>query len=370
MRLVFLLLAVVAAFSSAALGQAQLAGKVLEVVDGRTIVFETSAGRMTARLQFIETPEVEQPLHETVRDHLSKLSLGKQLVFSPSRIVDRIAIGRGSIDGVDLSAQLIRDGAAWHEPPTSSGQPQSEAAEYAKHQELAKAEKRGVWSVAGVKTPWDIRAERRAALDKADRERRSTQPSKVGVTLFQTENRAGPDSKYVGSSLSDDRQLSVSAGIFTGGSAETYGLHTIAAPDGRYTLVYSSPSFVELANAKPQFKAEYRIAYYIGRDPHRFGSEWYALYVRSTADSYKFEKRRSSLVIVADGRSLPVGSPYVGATLDHGFGGNEVFFYKLSRGQVSAVAKAAKVHFKIDGLTGAISPEAIILFKQLADSMK
>lgn len=370
MRKTVALLSLLLFLATSSIAQARFVGNVLEVIDGRTLVLETNAGRMTVRLQYVETPEPEQALHATVREHLSNLTTGKTIEFVPNRISDRVTIGRASLGGVDLSAQLIRDGAAWHEPASISGQRQSEAEEFANHQALARSEKRGVWSVAGLKTPWEIRAERQAALDKADRERRSNQPTKVGLTRFQTENRVGPDSKGVGSSLSDDRQLSVSAGIFSGRDAETYGLHTITAPDGRYTLVYSSPSFVELANTKSKFKVEYRIAYYISRDSHRFGNEWYALYVRSTTDSYKFEKRRSSLVIVADGRSVPVGAPYVGATLDHGFGGNEVFFYKLSRGQVSAVGKAMKVQFKIDGLTGAISPESTTLFKQLADSMK
>jgi len=99
------------------------------------------------------------------------------------------------LGGVDLSSQLIRDGAAWHEPATTSGQTPHEAAEYANNQQLAKAEKRGVWSISNLKTPWEIRSERQAALDLADRQRRASNQNKVGLSPFKTESKAGPDSQ-------------------------------------------------------------------------------------------------------------------------------------------------------------------------------
>ena len=370
MRKILLPLLLLAFLAAGTQAQTRLTGTIVEVIDGRTMVLDTNAGRITARLQFIETPEPEQPLHATVRDHLSKLTAGKTIEFVPSRMVERVTIVRAMADGVDLSAQLIRDGAAWHEPANSSGQPQNEAAEYANNQQLAKNEKRGVWSIADLRTPWEIRAERQAALDRADRERRAVSPSKVGLSPFQTESRAGPDSQFKATRVNDDRQLGISASIFTGKANEAYGLHTETHPRGYYTVVYSSPSFLELTGGQLKFKVEYRLAYYISKVPHRFGSEWYVLYVRSMKDEYKFEKRRSALMIAADGRNVPVGRPYVGATSDRGFGTHEVFFYKLTRAQVLAMAKASSVQLKIDGLTGSVDRETLALFKELAATMK
>lgn len=349
--------------------QVRLAAKVVEVLDGRTLVLDTSAGRMTARLQYIETPEPEQSLHITVRDHLSSLTSGRTIEFTPGRIVERITIGKAMLGGVDLSAQLIRDGAAWHEPAATSGQPSHEAAEYANNQELARTEKRGVWSVADLKTPWQIRAERQAALDLADRQRRAANPNKVGLSEFQTESRAGPDSQFQ-AVKNGDGQIGLWADIFTGRGNETYGLHTFADPQGRFTAVFSSPMFMEVSGAKEPFKIEYRLAYFIANVPNRIGSEWYTLYIRSMKDSYRFEKRRNNLVIITDKVRLSVGSPYTGATSNTGFGNHEFFFYKLSRAQVATLAKAGSAQFKIDGISGVAAREALNLFKELEATMK
>jgi len=369
MRRVILLLAILAAFVSVTSAQARFSGKVVEVIDGRTMVLETNAGRITARLQFVETPEPEQSLHATVREHLSNLSFGKLIEFTPSRIADRITIGRALIDGVDLSAQLIRDGAAWHEPASTSGQPQQEAAEYASHQRLAKGEKRGVWAVADLRTPWELRAERQAALDRADQERRASQPSKVGVSQFQAENRAGPDSRLREAKGSSD-QIGLWSDVFAGKGKDTYGLHTYSDPQGRFRVVFTSPSFLEFSGTKESFKVEYRIAYFIANAPSRFGSEFYTLYVRSMKDDYRFEKHRNNLVITTDNGKLYVGSPYTGATSSTAFGNHEFFFYRLTRAQVAALAKASTAHFKIDAIAGSADRRTLDLFKQLGDSMK
>jgi hypothetical protein len=273
------------------------------------------------------------------------------------------------LGGVDLSAQLIRDGAAWHEPASASGQPQQEAVEYANNQQLARSEKRGVWSMPNLKTPWEIRAERQAVLDRADRERRAANPNKVGLSAFQTESRAGPDSQYK-AVKSGGGQIGLWADIFAGRDNETYGLHTYADPQGRFSAVFSSPLFMELSGAKEPFKVEYRLAYLMAKVPNRFGPEWYALYVRSMHDSYKFEKRRNILVITTDKGKLNVGTPYRGATSATGFGDHELFFYRLTRAQVATLAKAGSAQFKIDGISGTADREALDLFKELAATMK
>ena len=136
-----------------------LSGKVVEVMDGKTLVLETSAGRINAQLQYVEVPAEGQPLFGLTKDHLSKLTVGKTVELKPIRMFEGKTIGPLTLDGVDLSLQMIRDGAAWHEPKEASGQPQDEAADYAANQALARNEKRGVWSGAILKTPWEIRAE-------------------------------------------------------------------------------------------------------------------------------------------------------------------------------------------------------------------
>ena len=64
-----------AAFCVPVSAQSRLFGKIVEIVDGRTVTMETSAGRVTVRLQFIEVPEPEQPLHTVVREHLARFAV-------------------------------------------------------------------------------------------------------------------------------------------------------------------------------------------------------------------------------------------------------------------------------------------------------
>lgn len=109
MRILGILFVAVYVLSSHAIGQARFAGKVVDVLDGRTLIVETSAGRITTQLQYIETPEPEQPLHKTVRDHLANLALGKVVEFRPLRLQNKITVGRVEIGGIDLGLQLIRN---------------------------------------------------------------------------------------------------------------------------------------------------------------------------------------------------------------------------------------------------------------------
>src|SRR5829696_889699 len=113
MKKLFWLLLLTHVCTFAALSQTTLAGRVAEVTDGRTLVVETNTGRIVAQLQYIEVPEAEQPLHKVVTDHLSKIALGKNVEFKLLRLVGGKTIGLLTMDGVDLSAQMIRDGGAW-----------------------------------------------------------------------------------------------------------------------------------------------------------------------------------------------------------------------------------------------------------------
>src|SRR5687768_11383761 len=113
------LLAILLAACSVVHAQTRLSGNVKEVVDGRTVMLVTGAGPVAVQLQYIEVPEQEQPFHSTVRDHLAKLAVGRNAEFVAVRMSGGRMVGRVTVDGIDLSAQLLVDGAAWHEPETA-----------------------------------------------------------------------------------------------------------------------------------------------------------------------------------------------------------------------------------------------------------
>jgi len=140
--------------------QRRFSGKVTEVVDGKTVVIEVENGKLTAVLQHIEVPEPEQPLHGTVRDHLEKLVLGRKIEFRPQGILPTKSLGQLYVGGFDVAQQMLRDGGAWHISAEKSGQDIQESSDYQHSQDQAKSEKRGVWSVPGMKPAWQFRAER------------------------------------------------------------------------------------------------------------------------------------------------------------------------------------------------------------------
>lgn len=159
-KLFFLLLAFLIGCVSAQAQTGVFAGKVVEVLNGRTVVIDTDGRKLTAEVEFIEVPEPEQPLHKTVREHLEKLVLGKTVEFRPHGISSGKTIGQLYVNSVDVALQMLRDGAAWQIPADRSGQKEGESSAYQYHQNQAKLEQRGVWGVKDMKPAWQFRAEK------------------------------------------------------------------------------------------------------------------------------------------------------------------------------------------------------------------
>ena len=370
MKLAPLLLCIVAfVFCSNAFGQ-RFFGTVSEVIDGKTIVIDTDGRKLTVQLQYIATPADGQPLHSVVRDHLSAITLGKSVEFKLNQFGGKISVGKVTIGGVDISMQLIRNGAAWHEPPNISGQPASEAAEYDNNLQQAKQEKRGVWSIAGMKTPWEIQAEVDEENRKKEAARRQSRPTVVGVSQFQTANRTdlpneGPRPKSGNpNAITNGRDAWVS--VASGGDKEAPGLKTYKDPSGRYDTLYTSASFVDLAqNGKTQ-KLECRGMYVTYKQVNGMTSSMYVLGFRAISEDYKFSKQRSRLTVVVDNQAIPLaltrgllGQTVVGAV--------EIMYYEMSKATLRKIAKARTIEFRIDGAKAAVSDDLKSLLKELSD---
>ena len=348
-------------------GQARFTGRVVEVIDGRTMVVETSAGKINAQLQYIETPEPEQQLHDVVKKHLANMAVGKMVDFRPLRIGTGLTVGQATIGGVDVGMQLIRDGAAWHEPRELSGQSNAEASEYAQNEALAKNESRGVWSILNLKTPWQIRAERKAVVDRQELAQRSSKPAKVGVSQFQTSNRGGSaavDRSWTGSSRPE---VDIWGEVFAGVGKETRSLQTFTDPNRNFDAVYTPAAFVEMDGGKIDRRVEFRLLTVYLRDPAGNRVPVYLLGFHSVATDYYFSNRKSRLTVVADKRPLVFGSPFYGQRADSVIGTTELFFYRLTKQQVKTIGKAKKIEFRIDGMVGPVSADATEFLKEIAD---
>jgi hypothetical protein len=60
------------------------------------------------------------------------------------------------LNGADMNAQMIRDGAAWFDPKFKSDLGEERLEIYAQSEQAARNEKRGLWQTEGAVAPWDF----------------------------------------------------------------------------------------------------------------------------------------------------------------------------------------------------------------------
>lgn len=110
----------------------RFAGTVIEVIDGQHFVIDAGRSlKMKVRLQYIDPPEASQPLHAVVKGHLSNMILNKPVSLTVTQsTADHIAISRVYVNEVDVSMQMLRDGAAWYSVPEMKFQSEADRKEY------------------------------------------------------------------------------------------------------------------------------------------------------------------------------------------------------------------------------------------------
>ena len=143
----------------AATGSAQmnsLNGEVVDVIDGHTFILDTSRVRYTVQLQFIDPPESTQPLFDTVKQHLTSMIKNKSVYVRVRGMNGNVYSGKVSLNGVDISMQLLRDGAAWYSLPESQSQEASERIQYLEMEKQARSDKRGVWGIPDIRPAWEL----------------------------------------------------------------------------------------------------------------------------------------------------------------------------------------------------------------------
>lgn len=129
-------------------------GEVTGVVDGRTVMIKISSGQINVQLQYIEVPDNVPQIRAMVTEHLKELAVGKMIEYRPRNIMSDRTIGQLWSNGVDLSRQMLRDGAAWHLPLQLTGQERGEFDIYAATEAAAKDERLGIWSAVDLKPSW------------------------------------------------------------------------------------------------------------------------------------------------------------------------------------------------------------------------
>ncbi|HMM47251.1 MAG TPA: thermonuclease family protein [Thiobacillaceae bacterium] len=171
MRLLFALVLLVAALGARA---GTLEGVVIVVIDGDTILFrpdhyaKASRAFLKVRLAGIDAPESSQPHGEAASVALRELALNRRATLE---IVATDAygrkLGRLSLGGIDVNAELVRRGHAWAygsarrsgaESPAVSARGRTAGALRLAERE-ARRERRGLWQDPEPTPPWAWRRE-------------------------------------------------------------------------------------------------------------------------------------------------------------------------------------------------------------------
>lgn len=329
----FLLLACSINFYS----QTYISGQVVDVVDGRTLLVETAQNaRVIFRLQHIEVPEAEQPLAEIVKNHLRELAFGKTVNIRSNSLSSSIVVGQVVLKGgIDLSQQMLRDGAAWffNEGTESlDGYKMMEAA--------AKAEKRGIWGVEGLKPAWEFRQDKKIdEQKKLETEQKKLEEEKLAnAQKFeqtqdkQNQNTAQPlrnNTQPIIKFTSSEPNFVLEYDKTTNESYVSSPMQTFVVSDGENSLeILLGFGYEFVGNTMPKEIDDFGIA---------VGSMFVA------AD---FLRESEVTMFTDDGKKLKLGKPKTKFSVQKGKI-VEVLFYKIEREELVKLAANAKPVIKI-----------------------
>ncbi|MEO7674284.1 MAG: thermonuclease family protein, partial [Pyrinomonadaceae bacterium] len=283
--------------------QRKFEGRVIEIVDGKTVVIEMGSGRLTAELQYIEIPEKEQPLYWTVRTHLEKLVLGKTVEFNPQGILPGKTFGQLLSGGLDIAQQMLRDGAAWHKSSDQSGQNPDDNTVYKQNQDQARDEKRGVWAIENLKPAWQFRAERR----ESEKQREQIllgrpEPSVFTEKPSQTVDAKPGAKKKPGMWGDTNPSLNNIGALLNGYNAKT--------KTGYLSTSLLDVTEVEKEKEKEndQQKTAVDITYFYKEDDKKGRKGTFVVSLVSISRDWRFLKF-NDLVVVADERRTVIGKP-------------------------------------------------------------
>lgn len=370
-----LLICLILILALSAFSQRRFGGKVVEVIDGKTAVVEMyNGGRLTVMLQFIEIPETEQPLNQTVKDHLQKLILNKVVEINPKGIINYKTTGQVLLNGVDISRQMLRDGAAWYAVLEKSGQDEIESTDYQEQEAQARTEKRGVWSIEDMKTAWEFRAAKleaekaaerakwddlRAENDARDRARAEAKAKDLERRQTAQRNRKlNFDPRGF-----DNFDTKMWADIGNSGMTDSNGLIINRFPEHNAQLITTSSDFLELSSGKKSRRLECQVGYLTFQHESLGVKEFLAIACKSESDSETF-KKSNQLTITTDGKKTTISKAFqLGVQADKRF--QELLIFDINREFVLKIAQADKVQIKIGEFSGSISDKLHTMIKSL-----
>ena len=128
-------------------------GKVVGVTDGDTIVVFNGSQTFKIRISEIDCPENGQPFSRAAKRFTSDFCFGKEVLVIPETIdkYGRTVAHIRTLEGSDLSTEIVAAGFAWHYKKYSSSKLLSNLEQNARHN------KWGLWQDNDPIAPWNWR---------------------------------------------------------------------------------------------------------------------------------------------------------------------------------------------------------------------
>lgn len=337
-------------FSNAAFAQTRIGGRVIEIINGRTVIIQTSNNdKLTAELQYIEVPEAAQPFHQIARDHLQMLVLDKRIEFRARGLSQTKTVGQLLLNGVDVSQQMIRDGAAWYAVLQKDAQDASESVIYQSNEAQAKGEKIGVWSVANLKPSWEIRAEAVENQRRQERLAREEQ-EKAAKMSASVEEMARQPKPSVKPQLNSEAQLlaaSTNPAIKLPANMKSVGGLLIGYEPSIKLGVIATPLLkAEFADKNGEQTLAVQIAYlYYDANESKGRQSVYIVGVDSESTDFKFLKC-NDLILTADKQKIVIGKAKR-VVRQTAFGVQESLVYEIKKPIFTKIAKAQSLEIKV-----------------------
>ena len=157
MRLIFLiglfLLTGAGAQISVSTNRIEQKGIVVKIIDGDTFDLLTKEKRtIRVRMYGIDCPERKQDFYKVSKDALAEYIFKKEIrLETTGRDRNRRTIAIVFCNGENINLAMIRNGYAWHYKKYSADR------NYAKAEEQARTNKKGLWQMSKPVPPWEFR---------------------------------------------------------------------------------------------------------------------------------------------------------------------------------------------------------------------
>ena len=127
-------------------------GVVVKVYDGDTLTLQNNNGVYKIRLSGIDAPESRQAYGNVSRNYLYNM-VKDRFVYAEVHNKDRYGryVAKIMLDNTDVNAEMLRAGLAWHYKQYDKNP------EYARLEQEAKRNRRGLWIEKNSIPPWIYR---------------------------------------------------------------------------------------------------------------------------------------------------------------------------------------------------------------------